>query len=82
MSYYNNGGKNVYPTEVERFIKINPNVENVRITNNDHKNEIVANIKLFRDSEEEQRKCMNWIFKNISAYKIPKKVHFNNGETN
>jgi Acyl-CoA synthetases (AMP-forming)/AMP-acid ligases II len=75
----NHGGKKVYPSEVERYIKLNTNVVETEIFGKDDKlfgQTVNAKIKLNRNTPTAQDALIKWCHENISDYKVPSKVEF------
>lgn len=76
---FNIAGKNVYPNEVERLIKINKNVKNIKIFSEESEiqgNTFSAKIELKNSISEAQRSFQKWCVDNISKYKIPHSIEF------
>lgn len=75
----NVGGKNIYPAEVERLIKLHKNVKDVKIYgeySEIYSHRVKAEIKLKKNSPEHQEKFAQWCKDNISGNKIPKFINF------
>lgn len=75
----NVGGINVYPKELERLMKLNENVDYVKITNEHSliQGQIVkANIKLKKDSKNAKEFFKKWCYENITNSKLPKIWNF------
>ena len=75
----NVGGKNVYPSEVERLMRLHENLEAVQVYGDISKlqgNIVKAKIKLREKGAEAERTFKFWCLKNISHYKLPKRMEF------
>jgi long-chain acyl-CoA synthetase len=76
---FNINGNKVYPVEVERIIRFNPIVLNVKLyfKNHDVNNtEINAHINLKENTHDSQNQFKAWLRNSISIYKIPKFIDF------
>jgi len=75
----NVGGRNVYPAEVERFIKQYQHVEHVEVYRGTSKLQgdvVKAQIKLRDHTENAENAFKQWCLEHISHYKIPKTIEF------
>jgi long-chain acyl-CoA synthetase len=75
----NHGGKKVYPSEVERYIKLNTNVAESEIFGKDNNllgQTVNAKIRLEKNTPTAQEVFFKWCRENISYYKVPSKVEF------
>lgn len=75
----NIAGKNVYPTELERFIKASGMVKNCNVYGEysgifGHK--VIAEIDMIEQTPENEQLLKNWCKNNISGYKLPKRWEF------
>jgi long-chain acyl-CoA synthetase len=73
------GGRNVYPEELVHFLRMNNNLEDVRLTFSESAltgTKISAQIKLIINNETTQKEFMKWCIQNIAAYKLPKAWEF------
>jgi long-chain acyl-CoA synthetase len=71
----NVAGNNVYPKELERFLKLYENVESIEIFSKYSEvqgNIVGARIKLRNHSENSQKLFKDWCIKNINNMKLPK----------
>lgn len=78
-SMMNVGGKNIYPNEVKRLIKLNDNVKNIEIFKEESEiqgNAFSAKIKLKSNNSETQEIFKEWCNENISKHKIPHSITF------
>lgn len=76
---FNIAGKNVYPDQIERLIKINENVKNIKIFCEESAiqgNTFSAKIELKNSISEAQMSFQKWCADNISKYKIPHSIEF------
>lgn len=79
----NVAGKNVYPAELERYLKESGMVRTCRIYGEysgifGHK--VIAEIQLTEPSPENEAKIKQWCRDNISGYKLPKRWEFKHME--
>ena len=75
----NYGGKKVYPSEVERFIKFNTNVLEAEVFGKDDilsGQTVHAKIRFEKNTKTAQDAFFKWCRENISDYKVPSKVEF------
>ncbi len=75
----NYGGNKVYPSEVERFIKLNTNVLEADVFGKEDKlsgQTVHAKIRLEKNIQTAQDAFFRWCHENISDYKVPSKVEF------
>ncbi|MDG5815093.1 AMP-binding protein [Chitinispirillales bacterium ANBcel5] len=75
----NVGGKNVYPAEVERFLKMCPFVENAKVYSGESRimgDTVTADISLNDKLDNPEEEIRNWCNKNYAAFKIPKQFNF------
>ena len=73
-------GLKAYPKEIERLLLYHPEIESARIYREWHKKygDIVAGeISLKPGSTMNQQRFFHWCRKNISPYKIPRKIRIN-----
>jgi len=73
-------GLKAYPKEIERLLLYHPEIESARIYREWHKKygDIVAGeIFLKPGSTMNQQRFFHWCRKNISPYKIPRKIRLN-----
>ena len=71
----NVAGNNVYPKELERFLKLNDNVLTVEVFSRDSniQGKIVGlKVRLGKNGVDDQNNFKMWCFKNISQNKLPK----------
>ena len=76
----NYGGKKIFPLETERLIRKNKLVEYVKIIempNSLFGQSADAEIRLKNDSDENRQALKQWLGKNITNYKIPRKIMVN-----
>lgn len=74
----NVAGNNVYPKKLERMIRINKNVADVRITSEDSVLQgqvVVADIRLHDASDSGKEEFKNWCYENINNIILPKIWH-------
>ncbi len=75
----NHGGKKIYPAEVERLVKKNPNVLDIEVFGTDDclsGQKVEAKIHLKENSNQAKNELKRWCQCNISNYKIFSKAEF------
>jgi long-chain acyl-CoA synthetase len=75
----NIAGQKVYPAEVERLMRCNPNVEFVNISGRPQEmrgETVCGTVKLRHGGDEAQRSFAAWCSQNISAFKIPSRIQY------
>ena len=73
------GGKNVYPAEVERYLKKCPLVKDATVTGGTSRtmgHTVTASIKLNAQVENAEEKIRHWCLEHFAAFKIPKDIIF------
>jgi long-chain acyl-CoA synthetase len=77
--FLNVGGKNVYPAEVERYLKRLTCVKQAKIFSEkqgDFGDEVGATIELNTNDRTVENFVKHWLSRNVSRHKIPRSIHF------
>ncbi|KMQ52710.1 Long-chain-fatty-acid--CoA ligase [Chitinispirillum alkaliphilum] len=75
----NVGGKNVYPAEVERLMKLQGNVKGVTVFAGPSRvmgDTVEATVELHCKGSQEEDEFRKWCSENISSFKIPKIIRY------
>jgi fatty-acyl-CoA synthase len=73
------GGENIYPREIEEFLKSHPKISDVAVygvTNRKFGEEVAAAIRLKRDESATPEEIVSFCTGQIASFKIPKYIQF------